>query len=396
MSVREGYKQTEIGVIPEEWEEISIGEILNVQTGKKNAQDAVENGEYPFFTRSVETQRIDSFSYDTEALFIAGEGNFAVKHYQGKFDLHQRTYMLTALRDHNVNMKFLQSAITPRIYKLVSTSVGSTVQSLRKPIIEALKVPLPPLPEQQKIAEILSTVDQKIDSIDTKIEETQTLKRGLMQRLLSEGIGHSEFKDSEIGRIPAGWEVVKLENLCTKISDGIHTTPKYVENSEYYFVNGNNLVDGKITINPQTKCISESEWQKHKKDLNDQTVLLSINGTIGNVAFFQNEQIVLGKSAAYLVCSAKLNKFYLGYLLKAERTQKYFELELTGTTIRNLSLKAIKSTPIGLPSLEEQKQIAEILSTTDEKLETLRAKKEAFETLKKGLMQKLLSGEVRV
>jgi len=127
--MKEGYKETEIGVIPVEWEVVELGNILNVQTGKMNAQDQIKGGIYPFFTRSVNVQTIDSYAYDTEALFIAGEGNFKVKYYNGKFNCHQRTYMLTSIGDNN--MKFLLNAIQPKVNKLISTSVGSTVQSLR-------------------------------------------------------------------------------------------------------------------------------------------------------------------------------------------------------------------------------------------------------------------------
>lgn len=273
---------------------------------------------------------------------------------------------------------------------------GSAQAGLNLKDIEKVKIYLAPLEEQKKIAEILSTVDQKIAFVDNQIEETELLKKGLMQKLLTEGIGHTEFKDSELGRIPVEWEVVKLKNLSEKISDGIHTTPKYTNESKYYFINGNNLNDGKIEYGEKTKQVSYEEYIKHKKDLNENTVLLSINGTIGNTAFYNNEHIVLGKSAAYIICNDLINKYFLRYLLSSAYIKKYFELELTGTTIRNLSIKTIKNTKIGLPPLQEQKQIAEILSTADEKLENLKAKKESFEELKKGLMQKLLTGEVRV
>lgn len=401
MNVREGYKQTEFGVIPEEWEEISIGEILNVQTGKKNAQDAVENGEYPFFTRSVETQRIDSFSYDTEALFIAGEGNFAVKYYQGKFDLHQRTYMLTALSDHNVNMKFLQSAITPRIHKLVSTSVGSTVQSLRKPIIEALKVPLPPLLEQQKIAEILSTVDQKIDSIDSKIAKTQTLKRGLMQRLLSEGIGHSEFKESEIGRIPKGWEVTSLEKLSDFITKGATPTTYGFqwEDSGIPFLRSECVSDNGLNLKAAMFISEEANIHMKRSEIQAGDLLMTITGNVGRIVLLQAPFIAgnINQHIARirLIADNVNTNFIYHYLSQDKYRMNYYKIT-TGQAYPQISLKQVRESLVPLPPLAEQIQIAEILSTTDEKLESLRAKKEAFETLKKGLMQKLLSGEVRV
>ncbi|WP_324172904.1 restriction endonuclease subunit S [Sulfurimonas sp.] len=391
--IKDGYKDSEIGVIPVEWDVVKVGEILNVKTGKMNAQDQVGGGEYPFFTRSVDVQTIDTYAFDAEALFIAGEGNFKVKYYNGKFNCHQRTYMLTSINGNN--MKFLLNAIQPKVNKLIATSVGSTVQSLRKPIIEALKIPLPPLKEQEKIANILSTADDKIDAIATQIEKAQTLKKGLLQKLLSDGINHCEFKDSELGKIPESWEIDKLENLTTKIGDGLHGTPKYLKQSDYYFINGNNLNGKSIEIIENTKCISEEEYNKNKKILDDTTVLLSINGTIGSLAYYSNETVMLGKSVAYINSNNRISKQFLFYLLRSSHILDYFMLELTGTTIKNLSLKTIRNTKIPLPPLKEQKQIADILLTADEKLEVLRTKKEKYQTLKKGLLQKLLSGEIR-
>ena len=131
---------SEIIDIPKGWENLELGKILKVETGSKNAEDASEDGIYPFFTRAETTQKIDKYSYDTEALFIAGEGHFRVKYYKGKFEVHQRTYILTAKDKEVTHLPFLQKAIQPKILQLINTSVGSTVMSLRKPIIENIEI----------------------------------------------------------------------------------------------------------------------------------------------------------------------------------------------------------------------------------------------------------------
>ena len=408
MSLREGYKETEIGVIPEDWEVSKLGEILNVQTGKKNAQDAVENGEYPFFTRSVDTQRIDTYSQDTEALFIAGEGNFAVKYYKGKFDIHQRTYMLTCIKDNSVDLKFLQNSIQPRIFKLVATSVGSTVQSLRKPIIENLQIPLPPLEEQKKIADILSTVDQKIDLIDTQINDTGVLKKGLMQKLLTEGIGHSEFKESEIGRIPVGWEVVKLVNAIELMTD-------YVANGSFASLAANvtvydeanyaiyvRLFDLRKGLGHEAqKYVDRASYEfLNKSSLEGNEILLAnIGANVGET--FLMPFIDIPATLAPNMIEIKVDKrklisefiyFYLNSAVGLSELDKVIE----GSGQPKINKTKLKTIMVPIAPLSEQKEIIEILSTTDEKLESLQEKKEAYETLKKGLMQKLLTGEVRV
>lgn len=186
-----------------------------------------------------------------------------------------------------------------------------------------------------------------------------------------------------------------LKDLTTKIGDGLHSTPIYDDKGEYYFVNGNNLINAKIKIEDSTKRVSKTEFLKYRKELNNTTVLLSINGTIGNLAYFNNEHVILGKSAAYINVNESLEKRFLYYSLQCERIKKYFLTSVTGSTIKNLGLKAISQTKLNLPSLPEQTKIADFLSKVDEQITLLTKKKEKLEEYKKGVMQKLFSQELR-
>ena len=108
------------------------------------------------------------------------------------------------------------------------------------------------------------------------------------------------------------WEEKKLEQLSTKISDGIHSTPEYNEDGDYYFVNGNNLKNGVIILDENTKRITKEEYLKYYRELTNQTILMSINGTIGNLAFYNNENIILGKSACYInINDIFTNKYFI-------------------------------------------------------------------------------------
>jgi type I restriction enzyme S subunit len=195
--------------------------------------------------------------------------------------------------------------------------------------------------------------------------------------------------------IPSDWEVAELGKITEKIGDGLHGTPEYINCSEYFFINGNNLKDGTIHISEGTKCVSEEEYLKHKKDLKYKSILLSINGTIGSVAFFKNEKIVLGKSAAYINCKDE-NIDFLFHYLQSKTVINFFEGELTGSTIRNLSLKSIREIPIPLPPLPEQKAIAQVLSTADAAIHTTEKLIAQKELRKKWLMQQLLTGKKRL
>jgi len=204
------------------------------------------------------------------------------------------------------------------------------------------------------------------------------------------------YKNTEVGVIPEDWEVETLEDMTYRIGDGIHTTPKYSNEGEYYFVNGNNLLNGKIAINDNTKRVSKDEFAIHQRDLNNSTVLISINGTIGNIAFYSGENIVLGKSAAYLNLSKKVDKNLIYQVLQTEFISRFFDNELTGSTIKNLGLTSIRNTPIPLPPTKaEQTAIATALSDADaliNSLSTLIAKKR---NIKQGAMQKLLNPDFK-
>ena len=159
--------------------------------------------------------------------------------------------------------------------------------------------------------------------------------------------------------IPETWKWVKLIDLVSILGDGIHGTPKYSASGDYYFINGNNLNDGKIELKDTTKRVDKQEWEKYKKNLDLHTILISINGTIGNIAFYNNEKIMLGKSACYFnVVLAEL-KTYLFFLLKSDYFLKYALHSATGTTIKNVSLKAMSNFLIPLPPLAEQQRIIE-------------------------------------
>lgn len=159
-----------------------------------------------------------------------------------------------------------------------------------------------------------------------------------------------EITDDEIPfDVPDSWKWVKLGNCVTVLGDGIHGTPIYSPEGEYFFVNGNNLKDGEIVIKSDTKRVSVDEYTKYKKELNERTVLVSINGTIGNIAFYNGEKVILGKSACYFNLVDELFPQYIYWIVKSEYFLKYAYSNATGSTIKNVSLGAMRNFLIPLP-----------------------------------------------
>jgi type I restriction enzyme S subunit len=164
------------------------------------------------------------------------------------------------------------------------------------------------------------------------------------------------------------WKKQPLKILCTRVGDGLHGTPKYSDDKEIAFINGNNLKNGKIVITENTNFVTEEELEKNFVTLNKFSLLLSINGTLGSMAFYDNEKIMLGKSAAYLNFKTDINKFQYYYFQLSE-VQKYFYNVATGSTIKNLSLKSIQDFEVPVPEEMEYQQIAKVLSDLDAKIE---------------------------
>ncbi|WP_260292479.1 restriction endonuclease subunit S [Sedimenticola hydrogenitrophicus] len=164
------------------------------------------------------------------------------------------------------------------------------------------------------------------------------------------------------------WPKSSLKSLTTRIGDGIHGTPKYVEISEYPFINGNNLRRGFIEILPETKRVSRSEYEKYFIGFDKNTLFLSINGTLGSLAKYRGETVILGKSAAYIKCS-RINIGFLYYYLQLGSVQQHMWNVATGSTIKNLSLDSIRNLQIPTPSDNEQRNIAAVLSTLDAKID---------------------------
>ena len=172
-----------------------------------------------------------------------------------------------------------------------------------------------------------------------------------------------DIEDEIPFEVPEGWAWCRLGEISSELGDGIHGTPEYDVNGDYYFVNGNNLCNGKIIIKDDTKRVSQIEYNKYKKNLNQNTILVSINGTLGNIAFYNKENIILGKSACYFNLFEKQFKDFMFFLLSSEYFKKYASENATGSTIKNVSLKTMRDFLVPLPTLNEQKKIVSAIKT---------------------------------
>lgn len=188
MALKPGYKQTEVGVIPQDWQVKRLGTIAHIKTGSRNNQDKVVDGEYPFFVRSASVERINSYSFDCEAILVPGEGDIGrIFHYiNGRFEVHQRVYAITQFSP-STSGKFVFHYMAGHFgVHALQNSVKATVDSLRLPTFQGFAIALPPTKaEQDAIAKALSDADDLIEALEAKLTKARALKQGMMQELLT-------------------------------------------------------------------------------------------------------------------------------------------------------------------------------------------------------------------
>ena len=297
------------------------------------------------------------------------------------FKVKSSAAKLLRARDKNINLFYIFNAM-----QLIKLKPGSEHKRFWISEYSRLSIPLPPLPEQQKIAEILETIDNAIEKTDKIIEKYKRIKQGLMQDLLTKGIDENgnirnekthKFKDSPLVRIPEEWEVVRLGEMGEII---------YGERlNEYeYFEDGSSIVYGTTGIIARTeKYIDVGE-----------AIILPRKGSINNKFYVKEGQKFFVIDTAFYVKFTKTEVYvkYIYYFLH----QVNFELLNEATGIPSLNRENLKNILIPLPPLPEQQRIAEILSQIDKTIEKEEQYKEKLKRLKQGLMGDLLTGKVRV
>ena len=271
----------------------------------------------------------------------------------------------------------------------------TTQANLTAEIVKNILVPFPKIEEREVIAWVLSVVDLAIQKTNEIIAKTERLKKGLMQTLLTKGIGHKEFKDTEIGKIPKTWQIVKIGDVTETTSGGTPDRSK----KEYYggtipWVKSGELKDNTI-YDTEEKITEIGLKNSAAKLLPKGTLLVAMYGaTVGKTGILGIEATTNQAVCAILPKHTRLNLKFLQYYIVFGRNR--WILQSSGGAQPNISQEIIKNSKIPLPPPEEQQRIANILSIVDEKIELENKKKSGLEKVKRGLMDLLLTGKVRV
>ena len=405
-------KQTEIGEIPEEWEVVRVKDLGEVVTGTtpRTAIKEYWNGSYPFVTptdiseskyvsateRTVSERGLqEGRCIPRDAVLvtcIASIGKIAMAS-QPCITNQQINAIICVPKN---DPQYVYYAIEFRT-GILKTWAGQTQKPIvKKTLFEKFPIPRPPLPEQQKIAEILSTVDEAIQKTDDVIAKTEELKKGLMQQLLIRGIGHKRFKKTKIGEIPEEWEVRTIKDVCHKPQYG-YTQSASMEPVGPKFLRITDIQDGGVDWESVPFChCPEDVVDKYLLQSGD--ILFARTGaTTGKSYLIQKcPRAVFGSYLIRLTVKQGVEPRFLFQFFNSMAYWKQVKHSLAGSAQGGVNATLLSNLKVQVPPPLEQQRIADILFTFDDKIEMERRRKEHLEELKKGLMQVLLTGKIRV
>ncbi len=370
---------------PSNWQRVRLGDICEITTGSLDANEMVHYGKYRFYTCAKEYYFIDKYAFDTEAILISGNGAYVgyVHYYKGKFNAYQRTYVLDNFSEHIIFVKyflamFLQSHIQ------TNRNEGNTPYIVMA-TLKDFEILLPPLNEQIAIANILSDVDRYLYALDALILKKESVKKALSFELLSQRKRLKGFNQA--------WQKVRLGDIC-EFGNGEAYETLIVENGNFKLISLNSIdIDGNLK-----NTMKRVNFYDNSLKQDDIVMVLSdvAHGDfLGLCAVIPNNDYVLNQRMGRLRKKNDcINILFLRLYINAN--QKYFKMQGQGSSQLNLSKKAIEDFEILLPPLNEQIAIANILSTLDHEISSLKNKKRQFDNIKKALNHDLMSAKIRV
>lgn len=358
-----------------------LQEVCSIGTGNKDTKDRIEDGQYPFFVRSNKVERIDTFSYDGEAILTSGDGVGVGRNFHyivGKFDYHQRVYALKSFKkgySGKFVFYFFSSKFLKRVLRL---SAKNSVDSVRMDMIAEMKGYFPSLEEQQKIADFLTSVDDYIQNLKSQKKALEEYKKGMMQKIFSQEI---RFND-ENGKDFPSWDCIAAHKLFKNVTNKNHDG-----DLELLAVTQDNGVVYRKDLD--LKINSSKSGILNYKIIEPGDFIISLRSFQGGIEYSTLKGI---SSPAYTVMKPKIQIIDSFYSALFKRVSFINQLNTLIYGIRDgkkISFNDFKDLKLPYPSLKEQQKIADFLSSIDNLVQSKQSQIEKAEEWKKGLMQQM-------
>ena len=409
-----------LNTVPSGWQVKTVAEVAHNFDGKriplKSTDRANRKGGYRYYGASNIIDYVDDYIFDGDYILLGEDGENVLSRnlplafiVSGKFWVNNHAHVLQP--KENIDLGYLCEVLEAFDYKNIAS--GSAQPKITQGALNQIRLLFPPLPEQQKIAAILTSVDEVIEKTQAQIDKLKDLKTAMMQELLSpsedslqrngsvgvDGKPHTEFKDSSVGRIPMSWEVKPLAEVVERVIDCEHKTAPYIEKSEYMVVRTSNVRNGELILEGMkfTHADGFNEWTKRAIP-SDGDVLFTREAPAGESCLVPtNLKVCMGQRMVLLRPDTDFidANFFSIFLTSEIAKRRIFEMSI-GTTVSRINIEDIKKIPCVLPPKNEQKTIAQAIGSTQHLLQIKQKKLDAHKNTKKALMQDLLTGKVRV
>ena len=426
--IPEGYKQTEVGVIPDDWECGLLKEFATFGGGTTPPRSAYEpyysNGSHPWVKTldlnnsiiNVTEEKITSLALSEVSIVKHPKGTVLVAMYGG-FNQIGRTGLLAedsainqalvAIRpQHRLSSNYLLFNLNYNVeyWKLVASSSRKD-PNITSNDVKNYPLCLPPVEEQNAIANVLSDVDALIAGLEKLIAKKQAIKTATMQQLLTgrtrlpEFANHPDgttkgYKQTELGEIPEDWEIHSLSKICD-VRDGTHDSPKYRDNG-VPLVTSKNIVDDILDLRNVSLISLEDAFEIDKRSKVDKgDIIMSMIGTIGSAVLLTDDPKFCIKNVALFKPKGVFGEYFI-HFIRSSFFQDCLEDSMDGGIQKFVSLGTLRNMKIVLPIRKEQTAIANILSDMDEEIQSLQQRLDKTRQIKQGMMQELLTGKTRL
>lgn len=411
----EQHLKCEIGTIPPDWNVNKLSDLVDkIKSGGTPTSTKKEyyGGDIPFvkiedITASNRYLQATKISISDEGLnssnaWLVPEGSLLYSIYAtvGEVIINQvpvatNQAIMGIIPNKKVETDYLYYFLQGIKNKLSIYFKETTQKNLTAEIVKNFRIGLPPLPEQHKIASILSKVDEHISHTEAIIEKTEELKKGLMQQLLTKGIGHTKFKKTEIGEIPEEWDVVKLVDVSLNLLGG--GTPS-TANNEYWDGSipwmTSAHINGRYIRSGQKYITQKGLEQSSTKLIPKENILFVTRVGVGKIAINLIDIAISQDITGIIIDKEKANIGFIYWKL-LDVARKIVSLS-QGSTIKGILKSDLANQNVALPPLSEQTRIANMLMKIETNIEQNQTYLSHLQELKKGLMQDLLTGKVRV
>lgn len=381
--------------LTDEFKVQKLGNLVNIKTGKLDANASSENGEYPFFTCSITPLRIDSYSYDCECVLVAGNGDLNVKYYNGRFDAYQRTYIIESKDKLYLDTKYLYYFMSKYIDILRDQSIGGVIKYIKLGNLTEAEIPVPPLETQKKIVEILERAGKALE----KKKEAIKLLDELVKSRFIEMFG-------DLSKNNKGWAEVELSKVCNVI----HRYPTfygmdYIEEGTPVIRIGNILNDGILEDNMENYVFVydgvNKDFPLTTIELGD--ILMAVRGdgsAAKRIGIVKTEKLIGANISPNLLrIKAKksiANNVYLFWYLISDVGQRRLDAYVNKTAKKNIAAKDIKKVITAVPPIELQNQFADFVKQIDKLKFKMEESLEELENNFNSLMQRTFKGESKI